>query len=110
MLGREVLQPIDLILGISGQNPQNPSNWVASLTHTLLEIHNLAREKIGKTQLRQKRDYDLRVFERAYNIGDVVYLRDSSTVIGISSKLRPPLDWPLSGHRCSSPNLQTLRS
>ena len=90
MLGREVLQPIDLILGISGQNPQNPSNWVASLTHTLSEIHNLAREKIGKTQLRQKRDYDLRVFERAYNIGDVVYLRDSSTVIGISSKLQPP--------------------
>ena len=94
MLGREVLQPIDLILGVHRETPQNPSNWVSTLTHTLSEIHNLARENIGKTQLRQKRDYDLRVFERSYNVGDVVYLRDSSTEIGISSKLRPPWTGP----------------
>ena len=90
MLGREVIQPIDLILGIPKPTPQDPSDWVKQITYNLSEIHNLAREKIGKTQLRQKRDYDLRVFERSYKIGDVVYLRDSSTQIGISSKLRPP--------------------
>ena len=94
MLGREVIQPIDLILGLSEQSPQNPPNWVGTLAQNLSEIHNLARKKIGETQLRQKRDYDLRIFERSYNVGDVVYLRDSSTEIGISSKLRPPWSGP----------------
>ena len=90
MLGREVIQPIDLILGISKPSPRDPSNWVENLANNLSEIHKLAREKIGERQLRQKRDYDLRVFERSYKVGDVVFLRDSSTEIGISSKLRPP--------------------
>ena len=90
MLGREVIQPIDLILGLSEQSPKNPPNWVGTLAQNLSEIHNLARKKIEETQLRQKRYYDLRIFERSYNVGDVVYLRDSSTEIGISSKLRPP--------------------
>ena len=94
MLGREVIQPIDLILGLSEQSPQNPPNWVGTLAQNLSEIHHLARKKIGETQLRQKRDYDLRIFERSYNVGDVVYLRDSSTEIGISSKLRPPWSGP----------------
>ena len=102
MLGREVIQPIDLILGIPKPTPQDLSDWVKQITYNLSEIHNLAREKIGKTQLRQKRDYDLRVFERSYKIGDVVCLRDSSTQIGISSKLRPPppppLERPFIGH------------
>ena len=95
ILGSEVIQPIDLILGIPKPTPQDPSDWVKQITYNLSEIHNLAREKTGKTQLRQKRDYDLRVFERSYKIGDVVYLRDSSTQIGISSKLRPPWKGPL---------------
>ena len=95
MLGREVIQPVDPILGIPKPTPQDPSDWVKQITYNLSEIHNLAREKIGKTQLRQKRDYDLRVFERSYKIGDVVYFRDSSTQIGISSKLRPTWKGPL---------------
>ena len=45
-LGREVIQPIDLILGFSEQSPQNPPNWVGTLAQNLLEIHNLARKKI----------------------------------------------------------------
>ena len=94
MLGREIIQPIDLILGPSRQTPQGPSNWVKTLSHNLSEIHHLAREKIGETQLRKKRDYDLRVFERSYNVGYVVYLRDSSTQIGIISKLRTPWNGP----------------
>ena len=90
MLGREVIQPIDLILGLPRPSPQDPATWVAYLTSNLSKIHTLAREKIGSTQLRQKRDYDLRVYERSFKEGDVVYLRDSATQIGISSKMRPP--------------------
>ncbi|MCG8048702.1 MAG: DDE-type integrase/transposase/recombinase, partial [Candidatus Thiodiazotropha endolucinida] len=94
MLGREIIQPIDLILGLSSATPRDPPSWVDNLTRNLANVHKLAREKIGNTQLRQKRDYDLRVFEKSYKEGDVVYLRDSSSQIGISSKLRPPWKGP----------------
>ena len=58
MLGREVIQPIDLIVGLPRPAPQDPPTKVANLTSNLSKIHTLAREKIGSTQLRQKRDYD----------------------------------------------------
>ena len=89
-----MIQPIDLILGIRRATHQDPHTWVANLTSNLSNVHKLAREKIGETQLHQKRDYDIRVFERSYNVGDVVYLRDSSTQINISSKVLSPWSGP----------------
>ena len=94
MLGGETIQPIDLILGLPGPTPQDPPTWVANLSNNLSQVHQLAREKTGQTQLCQKRDYDLRILEMTYSPGDVVYLRDSSTVVGISTKLRPPWTGP----------------
>ena len=35
--------------------------------------HHLARENLQKAQMRQKKDYDLRVHQRKYGEGDVVY-------------------------------------
>ena len=87
MLGREVIQLIDLMLGLNRHTAQDPPTWVKNLSHNLSEVHKLAREKIGETQLRQKRDYDLRVLQKFYEVGDVVYIRDLSTKIGISSKI-----------------------
>ena len=86
MLGREVTQPIDLILGL----PRPAPTWITNLTRNLSNAHQLAREKSWKAQMRQKRDYDLRVFKRSYKEENVVHLRDSSTQMGISSKTRPP--------------------
>ena len=40
-------------------------------------------------QLRQKKDYDLKVLERKYNVGDLVYLITSSSKVGQSNKLKP---------------------
>ena len=94
MPGRETIQPIDLLLGLRRHTPQDPPNWVATLNRNFANVHSLARETIGKTQMRKKRDYDIRVFEHPYQVGDFVYLRDSSTKIGISKKLRPPYIGP----------------
>ena len=94
MLGRETIQPVDLMLGLSNQTPKSPSAWVTSLVENLSNANRSAREAIGLTQCRQKRDYDLNVLEYPYNVGDVVYLRDTSTKIGVSSKLRPPFIGP----------------
>ena len=109
MLGREVIQPIDLMLGIPIQTPQDPPTWVANLTSNLSKIHKLAREKISETQLRQKRDYDLMVFQRSFKRGDIVYLRDSSTQIWHKFQSETPLDWSIFGHKSSSTNLCTSR-
>ena len=107
MLGRETTQPIDHILGLPRHTPQDPPNWVATLTCNLSRVHNLARETIGKTQMRQKRDYDLRVLVHPYETGDVVYLLDSSTKIGLSKQLRPPYYGPLL-ITCARPPLYVL--
>ena len=107
MLGRETTKPIDLILGLPRHTPQDPPNWVATLTRNLSRVHQLARETIGKTQMRQKRDYDLRVLQHPYETGDVVYLLDSSTKIGLSKKLRPPYIGPFL-ITCARPPLYVL--
>jgi hypothetical protein len=44
--------------------------------------------------MRQKRDYDMRIMKHSYNFGDLVFLRDSSTKIGLSKKLKPPWRGP----------------
>ena len=54
MLGRHVIQPINLILGLSEQSLQNPPNSVGTLAQNLSEIHNLASEKTGQIKLRQR--------------------------------------------------------
>ena len=55
MLGRETIQPIDLILGINN-SPQSPSGWDASLSERLSIKHPSAREAIELEQFRQKRN------------------------------------------------------
>ena len=94
MLGRETIQPIDLMLGNSNESPKYPSEWVSTLASDLSRAHRSARKAIGQSQFRQKRDYDLKVLKKAYNVGDVVYLRDTSAKVGVSRKLRPPFIGP----------------
>ena len=50
----------------------------------------MARGNLRAAQHRQKRDYDLRLVDKQYVMGDLVYKLDSSTKIGQSKKLRSP--------------------
>ena len=68
-------------------------------------MHDIARENLSASQQRQKRDYDVRAAEKKYTIGDLVFLRDSSTVVGQSSKLRPPWKGPFLVIQVLSPSL-----
>ena len=103
MLGRETIQPIDLIIGQFDSTPYSPNEWVQDLSNNLSQAHKIARERVGQTQLRQKRDYDLKLRTNFYNVGDVVFLRDSSTKIGVSKNLRPPWTGPYVIARARSP-------
>ena len=76
MLGHEVLEPIDLMLGTASQNLRQETP--VEYGDTLLSA-----------QRRQKKDYDLKVHERKYNVGDLVYLINSSLKAGHSNKLKP---------------------
>ena len=91
MLGRKTINPIDLMLGIHSNSPQSPSERLST-------AHRSAREATELEQFRQKRNYDLIVLENSYGVGDVVYLRDNSTKVGVSSKLRPPFIGPYHHH------------
>ena len=39
-----------------------------------------------------KRNYDLRLLERNYEVGDAVYMLDTATLKGKCKKLCPPLE------------------
>ena len=47
MLGRETVQPIQLVLGITPYSAENPEldPWVIKLAKNLKEVHQLARDK-----------------------------------------------------------------
>lgn len=92
MFGRETVQPIQLVLGTAQDlfRKYDPDSWIGELAQSLQEIHQLARERLRVSQMRQRRDYDLRLVEKQYSPGDLVYKIDSSTKIGHSKKLRCP--------------------
>ena len=44
------------------------------LEEQLHKVHDRDWSNLLSSQRRQKKDYDLKVLERAYNVGDLVYL------------------------------------
>ena len=62
MLGREVLQHIDLMLNPAGEEERRtPGTYAARHQEATRTAHREARQKLQQSQRRQKRDYDLRV-------------------------------------------------
>ena len=69
MLGREVLQHIDLILHPGGEEERGtPGTYMAHHQEAMRTAHEEARQKLQQSQRRQKRDYDLRMEERKYSV------------------------------------------
>ena len=91
MLGHEVLEPTDFMLGTVDQHlrQETPVEFVKKLEDRLKCVHKQARDTLLSAQRRQKKDYDLKVLERKYNVGDLVYLINSSSKVGQSNKLKP---------------------
>ena len=88
MLGREVLKPIDILIG-------RTHNYVKQLTERMDKVHQVARDNLLSAQCRQKRDYDLKLSEHSYSVGDLVYVLHSATKVGQSKKLSPIWKGPL---------------
>ena len=78
------MEPIDLMLGIAHQQlrQDTPVEYVKNLEERLVQVHKQARETLQSSQRRQRKDCDLKVLERQYHVGDLVYLINSSTKVG----------------------------
>jgi transposase InsO family protein len=110
MMGRDVLQPINLFLGTSDNGEDKDINtYVKDLKSKLESIHREARENLKTSQNRQKRDYDLRSVHNTYGVGDVVYKTNSATAIGKSPKLKSPWKGPYVITEIKSPVLYRIK-
>ena len=88
MLGREVMLPIDLMIGGLEQKYDSAAEYVVKLKTILKQVHTLARDTLESSQMRQKRDYDLKLKTQSYEAGDLVYKLDSAKKVGQSPKLQ----------------------
>ena len=91
MLGREVFLPIQLTLGSLPQDSNNEAcvvnEYVADLQDKMHDTFVHVREHLQKAQNTQKRDYDSRIAVNNYAVGDMIYVLDSTKVVGLSPKL-----------------------
>ena len=89
MLGREVMMPLDLMLGSEGEEAKIGGTFRADFKDGWVEAHRKAREILEGVQRRQKKYYDLRKRTTIYEVGDVVLKKNNAGVLGSSKKLNP---------------------
>lgn len=111
MLGREVTQPVDVLMGTAAANTKGlgPASYVEQLRKTLGEAHAQARGTLHAAQAIQKRDYDLKLSVRSYEPGDLVYELNSAMKVGQCRKLQPVWRGPLLVTEVFSPVLFRVR-
>jgi transposase InsO family protein len=92
ILGREVNTPTDLMFGdVRRDPPVDIEAYVLELERATQMAHETARSRLKTSEERMKRDYDLKEFTRSCNLGDLVYVLDTTTVKGKCRKLS--LSW-----------------
>ena len=95
MLGREINMPVDLRFpGPDAEDSEDHESYVNDLVSHIQEAHEIAREKLKSGQAIMKRDYDLKVHEHTYSVGDAVYILDTAIPKGKCAKLRPQWKGP----------------
>ncbi|XP_069101562.1 uncharacterized protein [Argopecten irradians] len=94
MLGREVTTPAQLMFPNPSVKSETTEDYVMSLQENMKRAHQVAREKLKTTLKQRKRYYDLRILQRQYSEGDLVYLLDTAVVKGKCKKLSSPWKGP----------------
>lgn len=96
MLGREIAHPVDLVypLTLTRHSDKDLDQYLAELIRNICIAHETARDTLNTTQSIMKRNYDLKILEKAYRVGDIVYVLDTATVKGKCRKLTPPWKGP----------------
>ena len=95
MLGREVLLPLDLVIGQAEPTGNSTTEYAERLSEQMERIHQFARRHLKLSSDRQKRNYDHRpVNQHRYNRGDAVWLYSPQKKKGICPKLMRYFDGP----------------
>ena len=89
MLGHEVMMPADLLMGLAGQNLYDPVEWVKIQAEVIPMIYELVWKNLLGTLVQRKKDYDLKVKEHCFSVGDYMYKRGITTKT--SSKALAPV-------------------
>ena len=95
MLGREVMRPLDLMLPkMIGDVCSREANFVTKYQTAFQRAHEIARQNLKAAQFRQKRDYDVKLKQTSYEVGDIVLRQKDAGVVGVSKKLLAPWSDP----------------
>ena len=81
----------------------------SKVKRNLRDAHQFARDHLKTAQSRQKRDYDLRLSERSYEVGDLVYKLHAASKTGQSKKLSKVWDGPYLVTKFLSPVLFKIK-
>lgn len=75
-LGRENRMPLDLVMGLStneSNGTENLDEYVAQMEERAREAYGYAREQLQVAAERRKTDYDIRVKQQKFNVGEWVW-------------------------------------
>ena len=86
----EVTEHVDLIFRMPAIHDEVSSmlEYVSRLSEQFHHIHQIAREYLRSAQARQRRYCDLKLTERSYKRGYLVYQSISATKVGQNKKLQ----------------------
>ena len=91
MLGRELPMPSHLLAQTPEQdaegNVADKVPYAVELGNKLREAHELAREQLKKSHVRQKKQYDRRASRNEWEVGKAVWLLNPTKKVGLSPKL-----------------------
>ena len=75
MFGREVNAPCHIVFGTPQRTSVDGADYPSELQKRLIECYEQVRVSLKKHAVRQKRDYDTRVHQLDYRVGQSVYRR-----------------------------------
>ncbi|KAL9964889.1 hypothetical protein ACROYT_G028596 [Oculina patagonica] len=94
MLGREIEVPLDVITESAPDTPPLTTDYAVALQQRLAGAHEVARRHLGRAAERQKRNYDKRVSNKPYRVGDSVWFHNIRRKKGRNPKLDCPWEGP----------------
>ncbi|XP_053714119.1 uncharacterized protein LOC128755017 [Synchiropus splendidus] len=76
LYGREITEPVDLVAGLPPDSTpaKTPPQYVQELRERLELSHQLAREALGRSAERAKRQYDKNICRVKFQVGEAVWL------------------------------------
>ena len=100
----------DRIFGLDSIVPNEESipQYIRALFDTMAKAHETARDHLKGAQARQKDYYNRTAREQRFEAGDLVYKLDTTTKIGVTTKLKPVYVGPHLVTRAISPILYQI--